>query len=203
MKHYWKKEEDDFLINNIKGISIKELTNLFNKKFDLKLSESSISNRKHKLGIYTEYNSGCFKKGNIPANKGKKQIEYMTEEQIKKTIPTRFKKGNIPKNHRQVGSERTNVDGYIEIKVAEPNKWQLKHRVIYQQFYGEIPEGYNVIFLDRNKQNLNINNLKLVSKEEDLIMNRNNLFSEDKDITETGTIIANVISKTNKSGDDK
>ena len=35
---------------------------------------------------------------------------------------TWFKKGHIPANYRPVGSERVNADGYIEVKVADPNK---------------------------------------------------------------------------------
>ena len=34
-------------------------------------------------------------------------------------IASRFKKGNVPKCHRPVGSERVNVDGYVEVKVAD------------------------------------------------------------------------------------
>ena len=44
-----------------------------------------------------------------------------------------FAKGNVPPNHRPVGSERISKDGYIEVKVAEPNKWRLKQRVVYEE----------------------------------------------------------------------
>ncbi len=37
-----------------------------------------------------------------------------------------FEKGHISKNHKPIGSERINVAGYIEIKTAEPNKWELR-----------------------------------------------------------------------------
>ena len=109
-------------------------------------------------------------------------------------IKTSFKKGNIPSNHREVGEERTK-DGYIEIKVAEPNKWELKHRVIYKKHFGEIPKGYNIMFADKNKRNFNIDNLILVSKGEDLIMNNNKLISSNQELTKSGLLIAKVISK--------
>lgn len=51
MSHKYSKTEDQFLIDNVKGITLKELTNRFNKKFNVNLTESSISNRKVKLGI--------------------------------------------------------------------------------------------------------------------------------------------------------
>lgn len=196
-RHIYSKSEDDFLKENVKGITLKELTNRFNKEFNLNLSESTIANRKNKLGLSSGITGGQFKKGNIPFNKGKKQKDYMSEESINKTKGTRFKRGNIPHNHKKVGSERI-TKGYIEIKTQEPNKWQLKHRYIYEKKYGKIPDGYNLIFLDGNRQNIELSNLKLVSKAEDLIMNNNKLFTNEKDLTETGTLIAKVINKTSK-----
>ena len=109
-----------------------------------------------------------------------------------------FKKGTIPPQYRPVGSERIAKDGYIEIKVEDPNKWELKHRFIYKQHYGEIPKGHNVIFADRNIQNFDINNLVLVSKAEMLILNNNKLIFEDKELTKVGVNIAKVIDKAKK-----
>ena len=59
----------------------------------------------------------------------------------------------------------------------------------------------NLIFLDGNKQNIELSNLKLVSRAEDLIMNTNKLFTKDKELTNSGVLIAKVINKTNKLGD--
>ena len=111
---------------------------------------------------------------------------------------TSFKKGTIPPNYRPVGSERINMEGYTEVKVKDPNKWELKHRLIYKQHYGEIPKGHNVIFADRNIQNFDINNLILVSKAEMLILNNNKLIFEDKELTKVGVNIAKVIDKAKK-----
>lgn len=101
-----------------------------------------------------------FKKGSIPPNKGKK----MSPEVYEKVKETMFKKGNSPVNHREVGSERINVDGYIEIKVAEPNRWKLKHRIIWEQVNGEIPKGYNVQFKNHNPKDCRIENLYLICR---------------------------------------
>lgn len=189
-RHIYSLEEEKFLIDNVKGITLKELTERFNKQFNLNLSESAIAKRKNKLGLSSGITGGQFKKGSQPWNKGIKG--YMGANK------TSFQKGNIPHNHRPVGSERITKDGYIEIKVAEPNKWKLKHRYIYEKEYGKIPEGYNVMFADRNRLNLDIDNLILVSKREDLIMNNKKLIFKDQELTKTGHLIAKVISKTNK-----
>ena len=75
-----------------------------------------------------------------------------------------FKKGHRPHNHRAVGSERINVDGYIEVKVAEPNRWRVKHRIVWESVHGEIPRGFNVQFKNHNPLDCRIENLYLISK---------------------------------------
>ena len=193
MRHLYSKEEEQFLKDNVKGISLKELTEKFNKQFNFNLSESAIESRKNKLGLHSGIVGGQFQKGHVPFNKGTKGLI--------KPNKTSFKKGNIPANHKPIGSERISKDGYIEIKIQDGqlNKnWQLKHRYIYEKEYGPIPDGYNIIFLDGDRQNLELSNLKLVSKAEDLIMNKRQLFTNDKELTTTGTLIAKVIDKTYK-----
>ena len=73
-----------------------------------------------------------FKKGHVSHNKGKK----MPAEVYARCAPTMFKKGNVTHNYKPVGSERVNVDGYVEVKVADPGKWRLKHRVIWEEAHG-------------------------------------------------------------------
>lgn len=104
----------------------------------------------------------------------------------------RFEKGHIPTNWRPVGSERVNVDGYIEIKTEEPNVWKLKQKVVWEAANGPVPDGFKLIFLDGNKENVNINNLEMVSNDEMLEMNRNGLRYDDQEFTKTGILIAKV-----------
>ena len=192
----WTEEVIQFMIDNYEGKDNIELAKLLNEKFNLNTNNDRVSNvkanlkRRRGIDLTTYINRGCYRKGIEPVNKGKKWDEYLTKEQQEKAKKTCFKKGNIPPNHRQVGEERTNVDGYIEIKVSEPNKWELKHRYIYKQHYGSIPKGYKVIFLDGNKTNLNINNLKAISSHEELIMNEYGLRYGKKELTESASIVA-------------
>ncbi len=111
-----------------------------------------------------------FAKGSVPANKGKK----MRPEIYDKLAPTMFKSGHMPINHRPVGSERVNVDGYVEIKVAEPRKWKLKHRVVWEEQNGPIPRGYNIQFRDGNPLNVQLDNLYIISRA-DQLKNQNSI----------------------------
>lgn len=103
-------------------------------------------------------------KGDTPINKGKKQIEYMTPEAIERTRATRFQKGQRAWNHKEVGYERINVDGYIEVKVSEPNVFKLKQRIVWESINGEIPKGHNIQFRDGNPLNVEPENLYMISR---------------------------------------
>ena len=196
-KHIYTEEQKKYIFNNYKGIGNQELTDMFNKKFGTQLIKRQIKNFKRNNKLDSGL-TGRFEKGQISFNRGKKWCEYMSEEGQANSRKTTFRKGNLPHNYRPIGSERINVDGYIEIKVADPNKWELKHRCVYEEHFGKIPEGYNVMFLDKNKLNLEPDNLILVSKHEDLIMNRYKLIYANKELTKTGHLIAKVISKSGK-----
>ena len=194
MRHIYSDEEHQFIIDNVEGITLKELTKRFNEKFNLNVTENAIANRKNILGLRSGIVGGQFQKGHIPANKGKKG--YMTPEQYEKCKATMFKKGNIPANHRPIGSERIDKrDGSILVKVKDgqlQKNWMSKSRYIYEQAHGKIPAGHKVIFADGDHSNFDLDNLILVSNAEELIMNQRKLISKEAEFTKTGAVIAKV-----------
>lgn len=185
-------EMKQFILDNYKGRYNQELADLFNQKFNANITSRTIksykANNKLNSGL-----TGKFRKGQTPHNKGKK----MPKEVYEKVKHTMFAKGNVPPNHRPVGSERISKDGYIEVKVAEPNKWRLKQRVVYEEAKGEIPEGCPIIFLDGNKRNFDIDNLKCITRSELLYLNCNGL-NNSNEITETGILMARLDRAKNK-----
>lgn len=185
-QHKWTDEEKEYLASIVKGSTYEEITKQMNDKFEYNFSKEQIKGMMYRNKLTTG-TVGYFKKGSIPWNKGLKG--YMGANK------TSFKKGTIPPQYRPVGSERITKDGYIEIKVEDPNKWELKHRVIWEQHHGEIQKGHAIIFADGDKSNLDIDNLLLVSRKQLLFMNRNNLITENKDFTKIGVNIANVMIK--------
>lgn len=198
-KRKFKDEHIEFLKENVKGITLKELTKRFNDKFNMNISESAVGNLKHKYNLQSGIVGGQFPKGHIPANKGKKG--YMSPEQYEKCKATMFKKGNVPANARDIGSERIDKNGYILVKIQDGHKnknWIRKHRYLYEQAYGRIPKGHKVIFADGNNRNFDLSNLILVSDAEELIMNRNKLFKNDTELTKAGVTIAKILDKVNK-----
>ena len=176
VKRIWTKEEINILLRDYQDPNIfsadiakrldRTLPQVYNKARKMGLKAPLERNRlAGKLGTnHPNAVAHRFKKGSVPPNKGKK----MSPEVYEKVKETMFKKGNSPVNHREVGSERINVDGYIETKVAEPNVWRLKHRIIWEQHNGVIPAGYNVQFKNHNTQDCRIENLYIISKAEQM-----------------------------------
>lgn len=122
------------------------------------------------------------KPGNIPFNKGKKQTEYMSAEAIEKSKRTRFKKGQLPHNTKHNGAIVTRKDNngiyyqYIRIKKGV---WELLHRHVWQCENGPIPNNKIVVFKDGNQNNVELNNLELISKNENMLRNSKHHFPEE------------------------
>jgi hypothetical protein len=124
-----------------------------------------------RIGIGSE-----FKKGMAPHNKGKEISEWMCAENIENSKKGRFKKGNVSHNTLPIGSERISKDGYIEVKIRHSdnlqhnNNYEFKHRVLWQDHHGPIPEGM-VIRVNGDKLNFTIDELEMISQREHAIRN--------------------------------
>lgn len=86
--------------------------------------------------------TGQFDKGAVPWAKGKK-LPFNAN-----SAATQFKKGLTPHNRRGPGHESVDEDGYIWIVTDQRNPWTgastwrvHKHRWLWEQTYGPVPEG--------------------------------------------------------------
>lgn len=109
--------------------------------------------------------TGRLEPGNIPANKGQKMPFNPN------SAATRFKKGQLPHNTKWLGHERTNVDGYVEISVAQTNphtgferRYVHKHRLLWEQANGPVPDDHVLKCLDGNKANTDPSNWELIPR---------------------------------------
>lgn len=134
----------------------------------LRLTPKQVLCRAKRLGLHKNPDviagireNGMFLKGHVPFNKGMKQQEFMTAEQIEKTKATRFVKGQVPVNIKEIGYERISVDGYVEVKTEKG--FVLKHRMIWVEHNGPIPKEHIVRFKNGNKLDIRIENLELVT----------------------------------------
>ena len=174
--HVYTEEERQFLKEFIPGHTRKEIQEAFNSRFGCGISLKAVGSYMGRHKINNGFD-GRFRKGNTPANKGKIYSN--------------------PKLQSPIGSEFIDSLGYIKIKIAQPNKWVFKHRYIWEQTYGPIPDGYMVVFRDNNKQNVDISNLMLVSNPQGAVLNRH-LGKYPVELKDTALLLADLKIATNK-----
>lgn len=159
-----------------------------------------------KTAEYIKYapNAGRFQKGIIPYSKGKKREEYMSAESIEKCAKTQFKKGNKPHTYLPVGTEMV-VGGYVYVKVADKSNvckyenWKLKHRMLWESVNGVIPEGYIIQFKDGNPKNIVIDNLYMISRQEQMKANSiTNLPNDARELLKAIARLTRLINKKEK-----
>lgn len=190
--HQYTTEEQQFMTEYVPGHSYKDIQKAFTEKFGWEISLGQVNAYIGNHHLNTG-RTGRFRKGQEPPNKGKKGVCAAGCEK------TWFKKGNVPANYRPVGSERVNVDGYIEVKVADPNKWKLKHRVVWESVNGKIPKDYIIIFRDNDKTNTNIENLLLIKRGTHAVLNHTGLCEYSGEFKETAICIAELKAVTSRA----
>ena len=110
-----------------------------------------------------------FKHGDIPFTKGKRREEYMSPEGIRISAQHHFKPGHRPINAKPVGYETTDTNGYVKVKVGEPNSWRFKHHIVWETNFGPIPKGFNVQIRNKILTDLRPENLYLITRREQLL----------------------------------
>lgn len=174
-RRIWTEDELSVLKGRYHNTTAGDLAKMFGR------SVSSVHGKAAQLGLRTDpefireigrINSNHpavratqFKPGSIPQNKGKK----MSAEVYQKCKGTMFQAGHRPKNSLPVGTEIWKDDGYLWRKIAEPNKWKQVHRIIWEENNGPVPKGYIVSFKNKNRQDIRLDNLYLISRSEQLM----------------------------------
>lgn len=210
LKNKWQVEnklnpyceaENKYIKANIETKSIKQIAK------EIGRSSTTLQKHVHILGlteiIEIKKKKSYFKKGHISANKGMKQVDYMTPEMIERTKATRFKKGQEPHNAFKDFEEvirqdkRKNGRKYILIKLPGNKKLVYKHIHVWEtENKTKLKRGFNIVFKDGNTQNLEIENLECISDAE--LLNRNTLHRYPKEIIELIQMKAAITRQINK-----
>ena len=179
-RYKWTEVEISYLREIAEGRYISEICKLMSDRFNYEFRREQIKSfmNKHKI------QNGMSRKppkGREPWNKG-------------------VKMGNSHiHNLKEVGYEYVDQEGFITIKLSNPTRWVRKHKYIYEQHYGKLDKNEVIIFLDGNKNNFNVNNLKCVTRGQLAMLNNNKLIKEDARLTEMGIEVANLILKANEA----
>jgi len=147
----------------------KELAGIFNQSVSsiqawackLKLNKSD--------AFWRSKDSGRFKPGHTPANKGIKGTHF--------SPGTEFGPGHVPANVKPVGSItiRNNYKRgtkYYYIKLSE-HKWIIYHVHLWTQANGPVPAGHILVFKDRDSLNIVLKNVEPITMKENAHRNRN------------------------------
>jgi len=180
---------------------------------DLRLTYSQVANRAFSMGLKKSEEfkksdlSGRsnlikggiahrYQKGQIPHNKGKK----MSDDIYNLCKPTMFKKGNRPANWKPDGTivQRADKTGriYLYYKVKDSH-WVLYHRKVWEDHNGPIPDGCIITFIDGNKENIDINNLQMITKADNA--RRNNYHRYPKELQSLIKLKNQLIKKINNN----
>lgn len=143
----WTREMEEYLRENIRGVTYAETAKRMNEVFGTTLNQSAIAHRAHVLGISNGIDSR-FKNG---SEAGK---------------AFRYRKGNVPATKVEVGSV-TYKNGKKYIKVSDTgvqrDDWIQYDRYMYENVTGKKLEKWDtVIFLDGDSENFSPDNMKIV-----------------------------------------
>lgn len=169
--------------------SLQETADILSVRFGRPVTYGMLRGIMKRRGILTG-RTGRFEPG-VSHGKGR----TLSDETREKIRGTWFKKGGVAHNKVPVGTEVFR-DGYMLVKVKDGpdldqwDRWVAKHRLVWEQAHGPIPEGMMVVFLDGNTRNCELSNLALVSREENGIMNTKKLRSQNAEATKVAITVA-------------
>lgn len=175
-KHFYTDAEREYIRENYPHRPTKEMAE------KLGVSVSSVWNQANVMGLkktkecIARMSKEKMKDPNHPGRKHYFKPGHKPWNQNKKgwcapgTEKTWFQKGHEPHNTNYDGHKRLTKDGYIEIRVRK-GKYKLLHHHIWEREYGPIPPGNIIIFRDGNPMNVQLSNLKMITKSQNMKRN--------------------------------
>lgn len=190
----YTKEQKKFIRSIALGKSNIEIIELFYIEYNIRITKAQMKCLKANNNIASGL-TGHFVKGQTSWNKGKKL------QTIGRMADTQFKKGQFSPNRLPIGSERLSKEGYHEVKIQDGHmgkNWKAKHRILWEEVNGSIPNKHRIVFLDGDKNNITIENLALMTFEQTAVMSARKLFYKNPELTKLGSKIAEIELKVNE-----
>lgn len=164
--------QKEWFEKTVPGKSTNEIKELYKKEFGIDVEEQHIKYAKRRYELKSNYN------------------------------PQQYYKGHIPNNTKVVGTERITYDKRNNrketyVKVAN-NKWVRKQKYIYEKYKGKLPYDSVIIFLDGNRENFELDNLKAVPRDVSLAMIGTRTYFDDVELNKTSIAVARLKVKQKK-----
>lgn len=94
-----------------------------------------------------------------------------------------------------IGAERMTKDGIL-IKVAQPNVWRRKSRVMYERYHNcKLSDNDYIIFLNQDRNDFSKENLFKSTNKEKCCMQNSGTYSSNPKLTELGLLSARLFIK--------
>lgn len=128
----------------------------------------AIRREREKKTLRTHGRQHRFKKGQVSHNKGVKGITGSHPNTAKHW----FRKGHVNGKAMPIGTEIVTTDGYLARKVAEVSRggfrknWAFVHRIVWEEHNGPVPKGHLVVFRNRDRGDVRVENLELITRKE-------------------------------------
>lgn len=217
---YWSTEEDMWVCENYnKYDTIESLLKDYNALFDrhrnlkgfakhcqkiLKLkrhvpfTENEIEWIKTNVDNYTHCNLSVEFNKKFNRNTTTASIRtYCFKNGISKEIPERFSSNPIGSTISKRGYTyiKTNEIDYSDKKKNRASKtYRPLTRVIWEKHFGKVPEGCQIIFLDGDRTNYDISNLKLIPTSISAIMSKNGFWNiENSELKKTALMYSQLV----------
>lgn len=166
----WTDDEIEFLKNNYENTLTSELAVMLGKNLKavysmaqslkIRKSQAFIKSFGSTLAQHPAALANRIQAGNVPHNKDKKMPEHIRN----KVLHTFFKQGHLPHNTKSDGALSKRSDGYWWTRVGLAD-WKQMHRVVWEQANGPLQPNEVVRFKDGNKDNYQLDNLELTTKQ--------------------------------------
>lgn len=119
---------------------------------------------------------------------------YLNKHHIKGKY-TDYNKNQIRRRKLPIGAEQITKDG-VFIKVAQPDKWRRKSRVMYELYHNcKLNDDDYIVFLNQDRNDFSKDNLIKSSRKEIAYLHNNKTFSKNPKLTELGILSARLMIK--------
>ena len=100
----------------------------------------------------------------------------------------RFQKGHrggrALEVYKPIGTERISKDGYLERKINEAlpfqRRWRAVHILLWEAEHGPLPKGHAIVFKNRDKTDIRLDNLELITRAD--LLRRNSVHNYGPEI---------------------
>lgn len=132
--------------------------------------------------------------GHVPANLGLRRPGWSPGRMAVTQFKPGERSGKAAENWMPIGTIRADADGYLRLKLREhrPGErngfgntdiWPLLHRHRWEEAHGPIPPGHAVVFKTKDRSNVGLENLELITRGE--LMRRNTIHNYPPELKRT------------------